>query len=62
MNNGIFLAKSVTKKLDHNIHTKVSPLNMAFPKPAFPSGVANSARNAKKKPYKILMNQMKWNL
>ncbi len=42
--------------------TKASPLSMAYQKPASPSGAANSAKNAKRKPKPILMPRMKWNL
>ncbi len=30
--------------------TKASPLSMAYPKPASPSGAANSAKNARQSP------------
>ena len=37
-------------------------LNTAYPKPVFPSGAVNLAKNAKQKPSKIQIFQMKWNL
>ena len=40
--------------------TKVSPLNMECQKPASPSDVANSAKNASKKPYPIPMHRIIW--
>lgn len=41
--------------------TKASPLSMAYPKAVFPSGTANLTKNARQKPLKIRMHQMKWN-
>jgi len=42
--------------------TKASLLNTAYPKPVFPSGAVNLAKNAEQKPSKIQIFQMKWNL
>ena len=47
-----------TKKKDEP--TKVSLLNTVYPKPVFPSGAANLAKNARKKPLKTQIQQMKW--
>ena len=45
-----------------DVLTKASQLSTAYPKPAFPSGVANSVKNAKQKPSRIRMQEMKWSL
>jgi hypothetical protein len=43
------------------VHIKASLLNMGYPKPASPSGVANLLKNANPKPWKIRTHPMKWN-
>lgn len=42
--------------------TKASLRNMVYPKPASPSGVENSAKNARRKPSQIQILQTKWSL
>ena len=45
-----------------DVLTKASLLSMEYPRPAFPSGAANLVKNAKQKPSKIQIHQMRWNL
>ena len=57
-----FRKKIVRLHTEEGVPAKASLLSMGYPKPAFPSGAVNLVKNAKQKPSKIQMLQMKWNL
>lgn len=56
-----FRKKIVRLHTEEGVPAKASLLSMGYPKPAFPSGAANSVKNAKPKPSQIQKAQMKQN-
>ena len=56
-----FRKKIVCLHTEEGVPAKASLLSRGYPKPAFPSGVANLAKNVKLKLSKLLIYQTKWN-